>query len=146
MPQEPTASTESAQRWTARRPSRVVLLLVAAVAVGLLLWPVIAYLTGDTRARAIRDETSSCGLGARYDWATLRAEGTRPGALGGTEYLYVVALANTIGGPTQLRHFLTDDEDPPVVGTEDMDPVWLQACAESHPDPFPSAATGSGPA
>ena len=145
MTEQPTGAAEPTQRWMTRRTSRVALALVAVGTVGLLLWPLVAYLTGDTRARAIREETSSCGLGARYDWSTLRPEGTRPGALGGTECLYVVALASTTGGPTQLRHFVTDDEDPPAVGTKDMDPVWLQACAESHPDTFPTAATGSGP-
>jgi hypothetical protein len=144
MTDQPTASPKSARWWTSRRASRLGLVLVAVLAVGLLLWPLMAYLTGDARAQAIRDETSSCGLGARYDWSTLRGDGTRPGALGGTEYLYVVALADTTGGPTQFRHFLTDDDDPPAVGTEDMDPVWLHACAESHPDPFPSASVGSG--
>lgn len=144
MIDEPTALRESAKRWLARRTTRVALVLVVVV-VALLLWPLIAYLTGDARARAIRAETSSCGLGARYDWSTLRAEGTRPGPLGGIEYLYVVQLAKMVGGRPELRYFLTDDEDVPAVGTEDMDPVWLQACAHSHPNPGPSAAIGSGP-
>jgi hypothetical protein len=144
MTDQPTASPEFARRWLARRTTRVALVLVVVV-VALLLWPIFAYVTGDARARAIRAETSRCGLGARYDWSTLRADGTRPGPLGGIEYLYVVKLAKTVAGRTVLRYFLTDDEDAPAVGTEDMDPVWLQACAHSHPDPGPSAAIGPGP-
>jgi hypothetical protein len=140
----PSPLAEPTRQEPPRRPRRAALIAVAGVAVAVLVWALVAHLTGDSRARAIQGQASSCGLGARYDWSTLKAEGARRGALGGTEYLYVVALASNAGGPAQLRHFVTDAEDPPVVGTEDMDPVWLHACAASHPVPYPSAAIAPG--